>query len=59
MIVKFSDVANGTQFVANGIEYIKTETVKISCCRSINAHAVGNEANTTFITPNADVEVAE
>lgn len=40
----FADVAVGSQFFVNGIEYIKIDTVRVSCCQSINAHVV-NEPN--------------
>jgi hypothetical protein len=57
MIKKFSEIAEGETFTHKGIEYKKTATVKVSCCRSINAHATANEKNTTFLSPNVEVEV--
>jgi hypothetical protein len=34
--MKFSELAVGQKFTANGTEYVKTDTVKISCCKSVN-----------------------
>jgi hypothetical protein len=55
--VQFKDVAENTVFKSNGIEYKKIGTVKISCCRSINAEQVDNPAQRTFVPPNTEVEV--
>lgn len=57
MTKKFSELANGERFTLNGVEYIKTQEVKISCCRSINAQAVVDANNKTFVPPNTTVSV--
>ncbi len=57
MIKKFNDVENNTVFKINGMEYTKVPTVKVSCCKSINAIQVDNTNNRTFIQPSTDVEV--
>lgn len=36
---KFEDLTVGQKFIVNGTEYIKTEEVRISCCRSVNCYA--------------------
>jgi hypothetical protein len=36
---KFSDLAVGEKFSVNGTEYIKSDEVRISCCRSVNCYA--------------------
>lgn len=53
---QFKDVAVGESFKFNGLQYTKVQEERISCCRSINAVASENEANRTFIQPNAEVE---
>lgn len=54
---EFKELAEGDTFTFNSIEYIKTATVKVSCCRSINAHTVGDEKNRTFLQPDTQVTV--
>jgi hypothetical protein len=39
---KFKDLAIGEKFVVDGVEYVKTQTVKVSCCRSINSYESAN-----------------
>jgi hypothetical protein len=55
----FSELSVGQQFKAQGSEllYIKTETVKISCCKSINAEEANNPANKTFFSPGTVVVI--
>jgi hypothetical protein len=57
MIKKFNDVSNDTEFKINDMQYKKVATVKISCCKSINAIQVDNPRNRIFIQPQTDVEV--
>lgn len=33
---KFSELSINDRFVVNGMEYIKIDTVRVSCCKSIN-----------------------
>ena len=54
---EFKDVNVNEQFSVNGKQYVKVQPVKVSCCRSINCHAVGNSKDRTFIQPNVKVEV--
>lgn len=44
----FVEVPVGTKFTVNGLEYIKTETVKVTCCQSINAHLADNATARVF-----------
>jgi hypothetical protein len=55
----FSELSVGQQFKAQGLDtlYKKTETVKISCCKSINAEEVNNSASKTFFAPGTVVVV--
>jgi hypothetical protein len=53
----FKDIVENETFAFNGIEYVKIPTVKISCCRSVNAKAKDNENNRVYIQPSQEVEV--
>lgn len=55
--VQFKDVAVGTKFTLNSIQYIKTDSVKVSCCRSINAHTSSDASQKTFVQPLTEVQV--
>jgi hypothetical protein len=46
---KFVDVPVGGRFIIGGVEFIKTESVRVSCCQSVNAQAVDNSNNRPFI----------
>lgn len=35
--VTFGSLAVNSTFVYNGVNYVKTETVRVSCCKSVNA----------------------
>lgn len=35
--VTFGSLAVNAPFIYNGVNYTKTETVRISCCKSVNA----------------------
>lgn len=54
---KFSELAVNDRFFVNGIEYVKTETVRISCCQSINAMVVDNASAKSFFAEDAVVQV--
>lgn len=54
---KFKDLSVGERFTLNGIEYTKITEVKISCCKRVNAHAVGNEKNRINVTPDTEIVV--
>ena len=53
----FSDVSVGGRFTLNGLEYIKTEAVRVSCCQSINAQAVNDANNRIFVQDSTVVTV--
>ena len=55
--VPFSEVAVGAKFLYNNNEYVKINAVKISCCKSINAHAVSNPQSKIFVNPNSQVNI--
>lgn len=53
----FGELARGTRFTLNGTEYVKTEEVKVSCCRTVNAHLVSDSNNRTYVQPTTVVVV--
>lgn len=55
--VQFHTLAVGTKFIFQGIEYIKIETERVSCCTSLNASVASNPESKKFIIPVSEVEV--
>lgn len=55
--VQFHTLAVGTKFTHQGIQYIKTETERVSCCTSLNAVVADNPQSKKFIVPVTEVEV--
>lgn len=53
----FAEVPVGTKFAVNGLEYIKTEAVRVSCCQSINAHLADNTNARVFFQDSVVVTV--
>lgn len=53
----FSELQNGQQFKYNNKNYVKIQTVKITCCKSVNSQAVDNPKDRLFLQPNTKVEV--
>lgn len=51
----FSELAVGERFQLNGVNYIKIQEVRVSCCRSINAQDANNPANKTFVQASTTV----
>jgi hypothetical protein len=54
---KFSELPEGTKFIFADKEYQKIKKLKISCCKSINARGVVNNADTLFIDAKIEVQV--
>lgn len=54
---KFSELQVGEKFVVNGVEYVKTQAVKVSCCRSINAYEFANASKKHLFDGNTLVTV--
>ena len=54
---QFKELNEGDIFTHNNMQYKKIASVKVSCCRSINAEQVDNVNQRTFILPNTEVEV--
>jgi hypothetical protein len=53
----FSELAIGTIFTFNGTMYMKTQDVRISCCKSINAVASTDSNNKIFVPPTTTVTI--
>jgi len=56
--MKFSEVAVGQKFKWNDAEYTKTEAVKVSCCKSLNAVKLENNEK-VMVRPNDEVELVQ
>lgn len=54
-VKKMKDVQIGERFTIGGIEYIKTNEVRVSCCQSVNCEMIGNPNSRTYISPEMDV----
>ena len=54
---KFGEVSVGDRFTLNGIEYVKTPDVRISCCRSVNCQSMSNPEQKDFISLETVVNV--
>ena len=55
--VKFSSLAIGQSFVYNNQEYVKTQEVRISCCKKANCRVVTNSnAKKNYIAPGTLVQ---
>ena len=57
MTKNFSEIPVGSKFYVDGIEYTKIDTVRISCCQSINAHATTDINNRKFFQDNIVVTI--
>jgi hypothetical protein len=53
----FGELAVGEKFSVNGSEYVKTNSVKITCCQSVNAHLSDNINSRVFFTDNLVVVI--
>jgi hypothetical protein len=56
MIKQFKDLNDGDLFKLDNVQFKKIPTVKVSCCRSINAEDVSNSKK-AFVKPESEVEV--
>jgi hypothetical protein len=54
--MKFSELAVGQKFTANGTEYVKTDTVKVSCCKSVNCQKTSDNTK-HMVQPDTTVEL--
>ncbi len=56
-LVPFHELAVGSTFKFQGIDYTKIETIRVSCCTALNAAQVNHPEVKQFITPVQQVEV--
>lgn len=54
--VTFGSLAVNSTFVYNGVSYTKTETVRVSCCKSVNA-VNAETSNRVYMSDDTQVEV--
>jgi hypothetical protein len=57
MIKRFTELQVGSRFMADNIEYIKIDAIRISCCQSINAQEVNNPGVKKFFSDESSVTV--
>ena len=53
----FETLQVGDRFTLNGKEYVKTQDIRVSCCKTINAKEVANSSNTLYVQPTSMVTV--
>lgn len=53
----FAELSVGDRFTFNGQEFVKTNEVRVSCCRTINASLANDSSNTVYIQPSTVVTV--
>jgi hypothetical protein len=53
----FAEVSTGTKFSVNGLDYIKVDSVRVTCCQSINAHLADNPGARVFFQDSVVVTV--
>ena len=57
MEAQFKDVVVGTKFIVNNVEYVKTEEVRVSCCRSINCQISADAGQKAFFPGDTSVTI--
>lgn len=53
----FAELVNGDKFIVNGVEYVKTDEVRVSCCKTINAHVASDISQKAQFPGNTTVVV--
>lgn len=54
--VTFGSLAVNSTFVYNGVPYVKTETVRVSCCKTVNA-VNSQSSERVYISDDTSVQV--
>lgn len=57
MIKTFGELQVGSRFFVDNVEYVKIDTIRISCCQSINAQEANNAGARKFFTDESMVTV--
>lgn len=55
--VQFKDVAVGSKFFVNEVEYSRVQDTRISCCKTINAIATANPKDRKQLSATTEVQV--
>ena len=55
----FEQIAVGSKFIHNNKTYTKTDNIRVSCCKSINAICDTDNKDRVFLQPQEQVEVNE
>jgi len=53
----FAEIPVGSNFFVNEIEYVKLDTVRVSCCQSINAHVVNEQNARVYFQDSTTVSI--
>ena len=54
---KMKDVVIGERFTLGGVDYIKIQEYRVSCCKVINCEVVGDPSKKNFFSSEMDVEI--
>lgn len=54
---QFGEIVVGDKFILNGLEYVKTPDIRVSCCRSVNCQSVSNPEQRIFVSVDTVVTV--
>lgn len=57
MVKTFAELSAGSRFFVDNVEYVKIDTVRISCCQSINAQEANNPSVRRFFADESVVTV--
>ena len=52
----FKELTVGQVFKVNGVEYVRIDEYKVSCCRSVNCQNNADANQKTFFPPDTIVE---
>lgn len=58
-IKRFVDLPVGTVFTMNGVQYIKIQEERISCCKALNAQTVAGPQTKIQVIPITEVETQD
>jgi len=53
----FQEVVVGQRFFLDNKEYVKTQDVRISCCKTINATATNDSNDRIYVQPTSMVSI--
>lgn len=56
-MINFHEVAVGSEFLLNGIKYVRIPDERINCCQVMNAADINNRNTKIQVVPITQVEV--